>query len=86
MPLLCNKLSLNIALQCPLCSKDVPSSEMQAHTAQCITRPRVTYNGIINSNISNQLLLYDIIEDTITQEAGECSICLDDMSPGMFQT
>ena len=34
-----------IALQCPLCSKDVPSTEMEAHTVQCMSRPRVTYNG-----------------------------------------
>lgn len=52
-------------LQCPLCSKDVLSSEMEAHMAQCVTRPRVTYNA-----------------DTLTQESGECSICLDDLLPG----
>jgi hypothetical protein len=34
-------------LQCPLCSKDVPSSEMEAHMAKCMARPRVTYNGML---------------------------------------
>jgi hypothetical protein len=32
-------------LQCPVCSKDIPSSDMEAHMSQCMSRPRVTYNG-----------------------------------------
>jgi E3 ubiquitin-protein ligase ZNRF1/2 len=52
-------------VQCPVCSKDVPSSEMETHMPQCVNRPRVTYNV-----------------DTLAQDSGECSICLDDMLPG----
>jgi E3 ubiquitin-protein ligase ZNRF1/2 len=52
-------------LQCPVCSKDIPSSDMEAHMSQCMSRPRVTYNV-----------------DTLAQDSGECSICLDDMVPG----
>ena len=39
-------LTLETALQCPVCSKDVPSSEMDTHMSQCVSRPRVTYNGV----------------------------------------
>ena len=38
-------LSVAAALQCPVCSKDIPSSDMEAHMSQCMSRPRVTYNG-----------------------------------------
>ena len=78
------------ALQCPLCSKDVLSSEMEAHMVQCAARPRVTYNGSLPHTcvLPPACLLICCVflsphtADTLTQESGECSICLDDMLPG----
>ena len=50
--------------------------------SQCMSRPRVTYNG--ESSVSHvphfPLFLFPV--DTLAQDSGECSICLDDMVPG----
>ncbi|XP_075862449.1 E3 ubiquitin-protein ligase ZNRF2 isoform X2 [Microcebus murinus] len=34
--------------KCPVCSKFVPSDEMDLHLVMCLTKPRITYNGIIS--------------------------------------
>nr|XP_020748164.1 E3 ubiquitin-protein ligase ZNRF2 [Odocoileus virginianus texanus] len=31
--------------KCPVCSKFVPSDEMDLHLVMCLTKPRITYNG-----------------------------------------
>lgn len=50
---------------CPVCSKFVPSDEIDLHLVMCLTKPRLSYN-----------------EDVLTKDAGECAICLDDMTQG----
>nr|XP_014343040.1 PREDICTED: E3 ubiquitin-protein ligase ZNRF2 isoform X1 [Latimeria chalumnae] len=32
--------------KCPVCSKFVPSDEMDLHLVMCLTKPRITYNGL----------------------------------------
>lgn len=51
--------------KCPVCSKFVPSDEMDLHLVLCLTKPRVTYN-----------------EDVLTKDAGECAICLEELTQG----
>eukprot|EP00731_Ephydatia_muelleri_P026023 Em0018g123a len=52
-------------LKCPLCSKEMTSSELEQHIMVCLARPRALYNV-----------------DTLNFDAGECTICLDDMAAG----
>uniref|UniRef100_A0A8D1BSP8 E3 ubiquitin-protein ligase ZNRF2 n=1 Tax=Sus scrofa TaxID=9823 RepID=A0A8D1BSP8_PIG len=51
--------------KCPVCSKFVPSDEMDLHLVMCLTKPRITYN-----------------EDVLSKDAGECSICLEELQQG----
>ena len=32
-------------VRCPLCSKEIASSELEIHLLACMTKPRVMYNG-----------------------------------------
>lgn len=53
---------------------------------QCMTRPRVTYNGTHTDSPHVHITLSVCVPytaDTLKQDAGECSICLDDMLIGM---
>ena len=50
--------------------------------AQCISRPRVTYNGVSSGLITSLMLVVSSVADTLEQSSGECSICLEDMLPG----
>lgn len=34
-----------LGFKCPVCSKFVPSDEMDLHLVMCLTKPRITYNG-----------------------------------------
>ncbi|OCT75927.1 E3 ubiquitin-protein ligase znrf2 [Xenopus laevis] len=51
--------------KCPVCSKFIPTDEMDLHLVMCLTKPRITYN-----------------EDVLTKDAGECSICLEELQQG----
>jgi E3 ubiquitin-protein ligase ZNRF1/2 len=33
-----------LGFKCPVCSKFVPSDEMDLHLVMCLTKPRITYN------------------------------------------
>lgn len=37
-------LCLKNGFKCPVCSKFVPSDEMDLHLVMCLTKPRITYN------------------------------------------
>lgn len=41
-----HSLFLSAGFKCPVCSKFVSSEEMDLHLVLCLTKPRVTYNGI----------------------------------------
>ncbi|CAN2389710.1 Zinc and ring finger [Pristimantis euphronides] len=51
--------------KCPVCSKFIPTDEMDLHLVMCLTKPRITYN-----------------EDVLGKDAGECTICLEDLQQG----
>lgn len=51
--------------KCPVCSKFIPTDEMDLHLVMCLTKPRITYN-----------------EDVLSKDAGECTICLEDLQQG----
>ncbi|XP_068092352.1 E3 ubiquitin-protein ligase ZNRF2 isoform X2 [Hyperolius riggenbachi] len=54
-----------IRFKCPVCSKFIPTDEMDLHLVMCLTKPRITYN-----------------EDVLSKDAGECTICLEDLQQG----
>lgn len=35
----------SIEVKCPLCSREIVSSELEIHLVACVTKPRVMYNG-----------------------------------------
>nr|XP_048296084.1 E3 ubiquitin-protein ligase ZNRF2 [Myodes glareolus] len=43
-PALLLLLKLALGFKCPVCSKFVPSDEMDLHLVMCLTKPRITYN------------------------------------------
>lgn len=56
----------------------MPLNDVEMHFVMCFTRPVLSYNGWL-------FLLSDfnlILDDVLTADKGECSICLDDMSEG----
>lgn len=46
-----------LGFKCPVCSKFVPSDEMDLHLVMCLTKPRITYNG--KSGALNYLRFYE---------------------------
>uniref|UniRef100_A0A8I3W7Z9 RING-type E3 ubiquitin transferase n=1 Tax=Callithrix jacchus TaxID=9483 RepID=A0A8I3W7Z9_CALJA len=63
--------------KCPVCSKFVPSDEMDLHLVMCLTKPRITYNGIIShfSCFCFLLLSLRVQEQKINLQALCISIC-----------
>ncbi|KAI1285447.1 E3 ubiquitin-protein ligase ZNRF1 [Halotydeus destructor] len=53
-------------IKCPVCSKPVPSDDVECHLVMCLTKPRISYNE-------------DILTD---DKGDECVICLEDLSQG----
>ncbi|CAK9294945.1 unnamed protein product [Gordionus sp. m RMFG-2023] len=52
-------------LKCPICTRKLPSDDIEYHLILCLTKPRINYNG-----------------ETLKDDKGECTICLEDMSIG----
>ncbi|CAF0778825.1 unnamed protein product [Didymodactylos carnosus] len=52
-------------IQCPVCSKTIPSDTFDVHILQCLSKPRIDYN-----------------EDVLTEDKGECVICLEELEDG----
>lgn len=53
-----------VGFKCPVCSKFVPSDEMDLHLVLCLTKPRVTYNG--KSYFFSHLIDYQFPHGIIT--------------------
>ena len=69
---------------CPVCNKTIPHDSFDKHILQCLSKPRIDYNGLLNRDdlqISFLLVVF-FLEDTLTEDKGECVICLDDLLVG----
>uniref|UniRef100_A0A9J8D0L1 RING-type E3 ubiquitin transferase n=2 Tax=Cyprinus carpio TaxID=7962 RepID=A0A9J8D0L1_CYPCA len=40
--------------KCPVCAKFISSDEMDLHLVMCLTKPRVTYNGVVSFHKLNE--------------------------------
>ena len=71
-------------INCPVCHKTIPSDSFDKHILQCLSKPRVDYNGSFHSRCveNNHVFLVRFLEDTLTENKGECVICLDDLLEG----
>ena len=65
---------------CPVCHKTIPSDSFDKHILQCLSKPRIDYNGSLLVHLCLSLL--PLLEDTLTEDKGECVICLDDLLEG----
>lgn len=66
-PLLCFNHLGGEDMSCPICHKTVPSDEADVHLVMCLTRPKITYNGVFFYHFSlyhDQLVLVAICMDT----------------------
>jgi len=65
---------------CPVCNKTIPRDLFDKHILQCLSKPRIDYNGLFVFNFLIRKFSYLFnIEDTLTENKGECVICLDDL-------
>ena len=70
---------------CPVCNKTIPSDSFDKHILQCLSKPRIDYNGSLSNFIIFVRFIqrsFFVVEDTLTEDKGECVICLDDLLEG----
>lgn len=73
-------------IKCPVCSKFILPDDIECHLVMCLTKPRLSYNGISFVtfcrlvHVRNSIITFS--EDVLSDAKGECVICLEDLSPG----
>ena len=72
--------------KCPVCSKGILPDDIEIHIVMCLTKPRLSYNGELQCAhcfhfYMISLSLY-LIEDVLSDQKGECVICLEDLNAG----
>lgn len=75
--------------KCPVCSKFILPDDIECHIVMCLTKPRLSYNGELHRckqfyiNIFTFSSLFKMpAEDVLSDQKGECVICLDDLNAG----
>lgn len=74
-----------LGIKCPVCSKFVIPDDIECHLVMCLTKPRLSYNGKLSNlliQFNATLFFYISPEDILTDDKGECVICLEDLSQG----
>uniref|UniRef100_A0A7E4VML0 RING-type E3 ubiquitin transferase n=1 Tax=Panagrellus redivivus TaxID=6233 RepID=A0A7E4VML0_PANRE len=63
-------------IDCPVCHKQVPSDDAEAHLVMCLTRPKLAYNEeILTSNRGECVICFEDLEPGQTAARLEC-LCL----------
>ena len=83
-----NCLRFLSGIKCPVCSKFVMPDDIECHLVMCLTKPRLSYNGTfrfgciqVECNDAAYFTCF-FAEDVLTEEKGECVICLEDLLKG----
>ncbi|PSN46465.1 E3 ubiquitin-protein ligase ZNRF2, partial [Blattella germanica] len=72
-------------IKCPVCAKFVLPDDIECHLVMCLTKPRLSYNESLQIKWILLNILMEIIhisEDVLTDDKGECVICLEDLQQG----
>lgn len=69
-------------IKCPVCSKFVIPDDIECHLVMCLTKPRLSYNGKETGRWRNVSVTFLIAEDVLSDDKGECVICLEELCQG----
>lgn len=60
-----------LGFKCPVCSKSVASNEMEVHFIMCLSKPRLSYNGMEGFFYFCSLYLYIICQEDAVDLKGK---------------